>query len=60
MKSLVKVKLKNGKCELVNEDQICRISQQENEVLLHLSSGEVLAILEPPYDQWENDLYVRH
>jgi len=67
MKSLVKVKLPNGAQELVNEEQICRITRgrsgtftaREKVVCLHLSNGEILEITEPPFDQWENDLFVR-
>jgi len=59
MEYLVKVKLEDGTWELVNEMQICRIRQENKVTFLHLSNGEIMGILEPPFDQWENDLFVR-
>ena len=61
MKSLVKVELNNGEKNLLNEEQVCRIcpDPDSSAAIIHLSNGEIIRVIDPPFDQWENDLFAR-
>lgn len=63
MKNIVLAKLKDGKVRLINEDQVCtvspgeRITSNKKEAIVRMSNGEELVVIEPDWDQWENDLF---
>jgi len=43
---------------VINESQVCwvdRYPDEGAEAVLHMSNGDVMYILEPPYSDWEND-----
>ena len=60
MKSLVKVRRTDGDIELINEEVICSVRPAKNgNALIELCSGRIIEVMDPAFDQWENDLFVR-
>ena len=62
MKHVLKVTLLDQTVKLVNEDQICTVEsggrQGKVEIArVKMANGDVLDVIQPPYDQWEADTY---
>lgn len=61
MKSILKIQLVDGSTVLINEDQICLIKRYKDTTVaeIRLSNGEEILCVDPTYDAWENDVYLR-
>lgn len=63
MKNIVLATLDDGKKRLINEDQVCTVgpgAKGDNNLrhaVVRMSNGEELIVVDPDWDQWENDLF---
>lgn len=53
------VKLADHTQKIINELQICTIEQKGALTIIHMSNGEMLEIIDPPWEAWMNDWLTR-
>lgn len=56
---ILKVTKKDGTTILLRQESICTIENDEGLAKVTLMNGKELLISEPPYEQWEADLFVQ-
>ncbi len=59
MQPFLMVTLEAGEKQIINENHVVKIVKGKGTAVIHLSTGEILHVVDPEYGAWENDLHIR-
>lgn len=56
----ISVTLENKEKIIINLGQICTIERKSKYTLISMSNGGELWVINPTYEEWDNDLYKKN
>ena len=59
MKYPILVELENGKQTIINEEQVCTVTDDQNIAVVKMANGDELRVVKPAYPLWKNDALKR-